>query len=94
MIVGLSAPRSLEMIVVILGILKAGGAYLPLDPGYPRERLAFMIEDAWTSASAAIFLHSRPSALSSRRPARCASRRAVRAAWAPAAVWCAISQER
>jgi amino acid adenylation domain-containing protein len=45
-IVGLSAPRSPEMIVAILGILKAGGAYLPLDPGYPQERLAFMIEDA------------------------------------------------
>ena len=30
----------------LLGILKAGGAYLPLDPGYPPERLAFMLEDA------------------------------------------------
>ena len=29
-----------------LGILKAGGAYVPLDPTYPRERLAFMIDDA------------------------------------------------
>src|SRR6202035_1112442 len=37
---------SLEMIVGLLGILKAGGAYLPLDPAYPPERLAFMIEDA------------------------------------------------
>jgi amino acid adenylation domain-containing protein len=45
-IVGLSAPRSPAMIVAILGILKAGGAYLPLDPGYPEERLAFMIDDA------------------------------------------------
>jgi len=34
------------MIVAMLGILKAGGAYLPLDPAYPRERLAFMIEDS------------------------------------------------
>jgi natural product biosynthesis luciferase-like monooxygenase protein len=34
------------MLVGLLGILKSGGAYLPLDPVYPRERLAFMIEDA------------------------------------------------
>ena len=45
-IVGLCVERSLEMIIGILGILKAGGAYLPLDPSYPGERLAYMIEDA------------------------------------------------
>ena len=33
------------MIVGLIGILKAGGAYVPLDPTYPRERLAFMLED-------------------------------------------------
>src|SRR2546423_2270504 len=34
------------MMVALLGILKAGGAYLPLDPAYPPERLAFMVQDA------------------------------------------------
>lgn len=45
-LVGLCAERSFEMVIGLLGILKAGGAYMPLDPGYPPERLAFMIEDA------------------------------------------------
>ena len=43
---GSCAERSLEMVVGLLGILKAGGAYLPLDPDYPRERLADMVADA------------------------------------------------
>ncbi|HYG61280.1 MAG TPA: amino acid adenylation domain-containing protein, partial [Thermoanaerobaculia bacterium] len=37
--------RSLEMVVALLGVLKAGGFYVPLDPAYPPERLAFMLED-------------------------------------------------
>ena len=45
-IVGLCVERSLQMLVGLLGILKAGGAYLPLDPSYPQDRLAFMLEDA------------------------------------------------
>jgi amino acid adenylation domain-containing protein len=44
--VGICAERSVEMVVGLLGIQKAGGAYVPLDPSYPRERLAFMIDDA------------------------------------------------
>jgi amino acid adenylation domain-containing protein/thioester reductase-like protein len=43
---GLCVDRSLELFVGLLGILKAGGAYLPLDPTYPPERLAYMLEDA------------------------------------------------
>ncbi len=46
--VGFCLERSAEMIVGILGILKAGGTYVPLDPAYPRERLAFMLEDTRT----------------------------------------------
>ncbi|MEP7122426.1 MAG: non-ribosomal peptide synthase/polyketide synthase [Byssovorax sp.] len=45
-LVGISMHRSLEMIVAVLGTLKAGGAYVPLDPTYPKDRLAFMLEDA------------------------------------------------
>jgi amino acid adenylation domain-containing protein len=45
-IIGAYVERSLEGVVALLGILKAGCAYLPLDPGYPKDRLAFMVEDA------------------------------------------------
>ena len=45
-VVGLCLERSPEMVIGLLAILKAGGAYLPLDPAYPRERLAFMLDDA------------------------------------------------
>jgi amino acid adenylation domain-containing protein len=44
-LVGLYLERSLEAIVAMLGVLTAGAAYVPLDPAYPKERLAFMIED-------------------------------------------------
>ena len=45
-LIGLAVHRTIELVVGILGILKAGGAYLPLDPEYPKDRLAFMIEDS------------------------------------------------
>jgi amino acid adenylation domain-containing protein/non-ribosomal peptide synthase protein (TIGR01720 family) len=48
-LVGICVERSLEMVVALLGILKAGGAYVPLDPAYPKERLAFMLEDSQVS---------------------------------------------
>jgi amino acid adenylation domain-containing protein len=47
--VGIYLERSCDLIIAILAVLKAGGAYLPLDPAFPRERLAFMIEDAQVS---------------------------------------------
>lgn len=43
---GVYMERSPEMVMVFLAILKAGGAYVPLDLSYPKERLAFMMEDA------------------------------------------------
>ncbi|MDX6404917.1 MAG: hypothetical protein QOH70_2372 [Blastocatellia bacterium] len=45
-IVGLCMQRSAQTIICALAVLKAGGAYLPLDPAYPIERLAFMLNDA------------------------------------------------
>ncbi|MGW5685407.1 non-ribosomal peptide synthetase [Nonomuraea sp. NPDC003754] len=45
-VVGVRLPRSVDLIVAFLGVLKAGAAYLPLDPGHPADRLAFMTADA------------------------------------------------
>jgi natural product biosynthesis luciferase-like monooxygenase protein len=44
--IGIYVERSIEMLVGLLGILKAGAAYVPMDPSYPRERIALMLEDA------------------------------------------------
>ncbi|MCP3138220.1 MupA/Atu3671 family FMN-dependent luciferase-like monooxygenase [Pyxidicoccus xibeiensis] len=44
--VGIFMERSLEMMVGVLATHKAGGCYVPLDPAYPPERIAFMVEDA------------------------------------------------
>ncbi len=53
--VAICCPRNTDLIVGLLGILKAGGAYVPLDAGYPRDRLAWMLED---SAPAALLIQS------------------------------------
>ena len=44
--VAICLERSLEMIVAVIAVLEVGGSYVPLDPDYPSERLAFMLEDA------------------------------------------------
>ncbi len=44
--VGVAVERSVGMVVALLGVLKAGAAYVPLDPGFPGERLAFMVADS------------------------------------------------
>jgi len=44
--VGLSAERSFDMVAAVLGVLTAGAAYVPLDPGYPSERLEYMLENS------------------------------------------------
>ena len=45
MVVGICVQRSLEMVVGLLGILKADRAYVPLDPAFPKQRQAAMLED-------------------------------------------------
>lgn len=45
-LVGLCVERSVDLLVGLYGILKAGGAYLPIDPAYPADRIAFVLEDS------------------------------------------------
>jgi amino acid adenylation domain-containing protein/FkbM family methyltransferase len=45
-LVGVAMERSLEMVLSLLAVLRAGGAYVPIDPEYPRQRVAFMLDDA------------------------------------------------
>ena len=45
-LVGVCLERSVEMVVALLSVLKAGGAYVPIDPSYPEERLAYMLDDS------------------------------------------------
>jgi amino acid adenylation domain-containing protein len=45
MYVGICLSRGFDLIVTLLGVAKSGAAYVPLDPQYPRERLAFMLSD-------------------------------------------------
>jgi non-ribosomal peptide synthetase component F len=44
--VAICIQRSSAMIIALLAVLKAGGAYVPLDPTYPKERLAYILDDA------------------------------------------------
>jgi len=48
-LVGIALDRSVHLLVGLLGILKAGGAYVPIDPTYPQDRQAYMLEDAAVS---------------------------------------------
>jgi arthrofactin-type cyclic lipopeptide synthetase B len=58
--VAICVERSVSMVVGLLAILKAGAAYVPLDPGYPRERIHYMLED---SAPAVVLMQASTRAL-------------------------------
>jgi len=45
-LVGICMERSIELVAALYGVLKSGGAYVPLDPDYPKDRLAYMIQDS------------------------------------------------
>ena len=83
--------RSMESVVVLLGILKAGAAYLPVDTGYPPERLAFMLDDASATlvvtdaAHRNVFSGDLPMLLIDAMPAEPADRPAEQPAPAPVA---------
>jgi non-ribosomal peptide synthetase component F len=53
--VAICVERGLDMVVGLLAILKAGGGYVPLDPAYPLERLAYMLEDSAAGGAGAGF---------------------------------------
>src|SRR6185295_3477961 len=54
--VAVSLERSPDLVVALLAVLKAGAAYVPLDPAYPRRRLAMVLEDTAAGAGAPVLL--------------------------------------
>ena len=56
--VGVMMERSLDLLVALLGVLKAGGAFVPMDPAYPPERLALMVEDSEARIVLAVVSHA------------------------------------
>ncbi|WP_434047936.1 MULTISPECIES: amino acid adenylation domain-containing protein [Sorangium] len=63
-LVGICVPRSIEMVVALLGVLKAGAAYVPMDPAYPADRLSHMMNHA--KIGALLTFRGATAALSSR----------------------------
>ncbi|MBC3502493.1 non-ribosomal peptide synthase/polyketide synthase [Pseudomonas sp. SWRI59] len=63
--VALCLPRTLERVLALLAVLKAGAAYVPIDPAYPAERIAYLLED---SAPALVLVESATLALVGETP--------------------------
>ena len=76
-VVGLCLDRGMDLVVAALAVWKAGGAYLPLDPGYPAERLAFMLADS----GAAVLVGHRRAAVGLTGGAADAAGRGVAEVW-------------
>ncbi|MCP2012795.1 non-ribosomal peptide synthetase, partial [Duganella violaceipulchra] len=55
--VAICLERGIAMVVAVLGVLKAGAAYVPLDPAYPPERLAYMLDDSAPTAVLSVAAH-------------------------------------
>ncbi len=55
-LVAVAVPRSAEMIVAVVAVLKSGAAYVPVDPGYPADRVAFMLADTRPGCRVMIWL--------------------------------------
>ena len=48
--VGVFCDRSTDLLVALVGVMRSGAAYVPADPGYPADRIAYMLEDAQVAA--------------------------------------------
>jgi amino acid adenylation domain-containing protein len=57
-VVGVCLDRSIDAVAAILAVLKSGGAYAPLDPGYPQDRLDYIVRDAGLRVVVTSRLHS------------------------------------
>ncbi|HEX2312418.1 MAG TPA: condensation domain-containing protein, partial [Thermomonospora sp.] len=72
--VALALPRSIDLVVAILAVLKAGAAYVPVDPDYPADRIAYILDDSrpalavTTSDAAAVLPESCPRVLLDEEP--------------------------
>lgn len=58
-LIGICLERSIELIVALLAVMKSGSAYVPIDPNYPEERIAYLLEDSGV-ATVIVSEHTKP----------------------------------